>query len=518
VTAPILGSSGKSLQPPGGARQYSFVIFPYLKTSAEVSIGQLTFRSTDDPGDLPPAAAGHLREISKMLFMQDDLRIRSASYAAVPLIDLEGRDEEAVAALDNLAHLQAVVAYCYATPHPVFCDPFFRYEHASLAIFSPGKVVIFLVRPESHHHLDLVGPTNFPEPDSRGEIDGYRGLLNFKHHFWVINGSRLYPPIPQLGLNLSQDLAADFGQFIYDSSHLPLLLKLFDSPRSATSQRILRSIDWFNSSTSLTASEEESIVSLAIAFEALLGLPGIEEKTNRLVDSVALLLGRIPLLDSWVTQFYRARSEIVHEGHTARLRFVAGGSTSKTSGPLYHSLLAYGRQVFQMCVGTLLFGTMLAEKADLQEKLVTNQERFDEISRTLNDESIPPSERLRAVDAVVRTAERYRFVWESDFDVQRILNAMRAGAKAVLASDPNLDARAKIHFEGMASASRTDHYQILDEVRVLEAMMLDREPLTEPDSPRAIAFRLVRLTWSHTATNYFCLKRQRDAQGEEKAQ
>ena len=60
----------------------------------------------------------------------------------------------------------------------------------------------------------------------------------------------------------------------------------------------------------------------------------------------------MPRLDIWARQFYDTRSQIVHEGYAQQLRFVATDSRKVSEGPLYQSLLSYGRQVFQLCLGT----------------------------------------------------------------------------------------------------------------------------------------------------------------------
>jgi hypothetical protein len=67
----------------------TFAVFPFLKTSAPARIGGLTFRSTQDLESLTEAQAEHVSQIAEMLFLQDDLRIRSASYAIVPSVDLD---------------------------------------------------------------------------------------------------------------------------------------------------------------------------------------------------------------------------------------------------------------------------------------------------------------------------------------------------------------------------------------------------------------------------------------------
>ena len=262
----------------------------------------------------------------------------------------------------------------------------------------------------------------------------------------------------------------------------------------------------------MTASEEESIVSLAVAFESLLGLPENDKKTERLIDSVSLLLGRFPRLDTWVSQFYQVRSQIVHEGRAHNLRYIASPSLKKPEGPLYHSLLGYGRQVFQLCVGALLFGAGLAEKAGLQEKLVTNQERFEEMCRELSDESVLPQERLRRIAPTVQAVDRHRFVAESDFDIERILNSVRLAGKALLACDPGLEPNVKSRLERIVRADRSDHYEVLDSLRELNPIVAQAARLDDVHGPRAVTFRLVRLAWGLTFMNYFWLKKQRETQ------
>ena len=55
---------------------------------------------------------------------------------------------------------------------------------------------------------------------------------------------------------------------------------------------------------------------------------------------------------------------------------------------LYNPLLAYGRQIFQLCVGAVLFGEYLGAHTRLRDKLITNRERFELICKTLDDEGL----------------------------------------------------------------------------------------------------------------------------------
>ena len=68
-------------------------------------------------------------------------------------------------------------------------------------------------------------------------------------------------------------------------------------------------------------SESEALVHLAIALESLLKVPSGERLTERFKDAVLTLVGPIPRLDSWLDQFYTARSKAVHEGVPHELMF-----------------------------------------------------------------------------------------------------------------------------------------------------------------------------------------------------
>jgi len=125
---------------PGEVPGRAIAVFPFLKTSDPISLGTFTFRSTDDTTGLDAEDSSHVREIADMLFLQDDLRIRSATYTMLPALDLD-KTEPCVRELERI---QAVVAFCYSQPHPTFGNPFLTFEDSSLAIFSPEPVPIFM--------------------------------------------------------------------------------------------------------------------------------------------------------------------------------------------------------------------------------------------------------------------------------------------------------------------------------------------------------------------------------------
>jgi hypothetical protein len=134
---------------------------------------------------------------------------------------------------------------------------------------------------------------------------------------------------------------------------------------------VLTALTWYNRANALTSDDDSAVIHLAVAFETLLALRR-DAKTDRFVDAVSLLLGRIPRLNLWAEQFYNARSDIAHEGRTGQFHFIPAKQKNQADDPLYHSLLAYGRGIFRLCMGTLLFGAQLGARAGLRDKLVTN--------------------------------------------------------------------------------------------------------------------------------------------------
>jgi hypothetical protein len=477
---------------------FSVAILPFLKTSGSILLGGVRFRSTDDLAGLPEAEAAAVADISKMLFSNDDMRIKNASYAIVPGIDVNHGRVDAT----ELENIQALLAYLYSSPHRVFETVFLTSEHASLALFTPSDVPVLLLR-SSHN---LVQTTELPyEPDERGFVRGYAGLYNFRHHFWVAKGSRVYGPLPHPILNVAQDLQRDVTTA---SSNLryELLFRLLDRPQTPIAIRVITALRWYNSAHSKGADELAALVHLAIAFEALLGLPQ-SEKTDRLVDAIALLLGRVPRLDIWAQQFYVARSQIVHEGNAETLRFFTLDDRRKVAGQSYQSLMSYGTQVFRLCLGTLLVGADLAEQAGLEERLVTNEERYAKLCRVFSDVALPPLDRMTRATEVVDAIELYQFVRESGLQLESMLGAIRAGARTLIESGVPLGESEHSALTTIIHVPRSlDHFEELDALSIL-AQSLPDKPLTTgaEDTVR----RLVKAVWMTVFTHYYWMRDRR---------
>ena len=485
---------------------YSIAVFPFLKTTGRVLLGDLTFRSSDDLEGLPSAEAASVTEVASMLFLQDDLRIRSASCALVPFVDMTN---VSMVNVHHIANIQAVVAYLYASPHEVFGDPFLTSEHASMVIFSPGSVSRFLVQPD--FHVEPVAQRPGFEPDQFQKVRGYDALYNFRHHFWVTRGSRVYGPQPHLTLNQSQDLYADVERAASGGRAMHgLLLQLLAGPVTASSSRVFTAIKWFSDANREGNGHDAALVSLAIAFESLLGLPQTE-KTDRLVDAIALLLGRVPRLDAWAHQFYRARGSIVHEGRTERLHFVATDSRNEADGPAYQSLLSFGMRIFRLCLSTLMVGADLAHQAGLEEILVTNQQRFQKICETLKDTRVPAFERLTRVEDLVEALDHYKFLAESGLQIDTMVSAVRLAVEAVVDCNESLgQSNRNSLLTRITTISTNDRLKQLEAVQGMETLLV-ADPANASAKQVETVRKLVNVVWGYVFPQYYSLKQQRDA-------
>ena len=484
-------------------KTYSVVVFPLLKTSGPARLGSLEFRSTEDLDELPEDQAASVTEITRMLFALGDQRIERASYAIVDRVELRN----APLGLSTLGDIQAVAAYLYASPRHEFNDLFLTPEHASIAILTPNRVPAPLVRLQFnvidvHEHVSAEGnETEF--------FDGYDGLIRLRHAFWVIPGSRLYSTTPHPILNLSQDLATDVERARSVRADHRLLLELLNERDRGgeIGHRVFTAIRWFNRANSEHRDEPESFICLSVAFETLLGLPH-DAKTSRIIDAIALLLGRVPRLEDWATQFYAARSRAVHEGKAGQVAFVPKYTLDKQErATTYQSLVAYGREVFQLCLSTVLTGASLSSHADLAAKLISNSERFETVCRMLNDDSLPIAVRLEQLGPLARAINRYRYVPDTGLNRPLMLGACRAAVAVALQSTGEIDDGLRDALTALAEAPRTDdHLEQLEALHTLINQLKELQDKPTAGVPYAV-ITLLKDTWHYWFQYYFSTKR-----------
>lgn len=488
-------------------KTYSVVVFPFLKTSRPVRLGSLVFRSTDDLDGLPDDQAASVEEIADMLFALGNQRIEVASYAISDRIDLDSRGTPA--RLEEFGDIEAVVAYLYASPRHEFNNLFLTPENASIVLLTPNRVAEDLLRLR-FNVVNVDEPADL-EADSIGFVDGYDGAIGLRHHFWVAPGSRVYGTTPHPVLNISQDLALDVERSWTRADYRLLFELLMDRYREADLRnRVFTAVRWFNRANSEHREEAESFICLAVALETLLRLPRDAKKT-RFVDAIALLLGHVPRLEDWATQFYKARSRAVHEGNVGEVAFITQSTLSKQKETItYQSLLAYAREVFQLCLGTVLTGASLSSRADLEAKLITNSERFATVCRTLNDDSLSLVARLKRLDSLACEIARYQYVPDSGRAKAAMLDACRAAAKIVIDSGAEIAEGLRDAIGAMANAPRTDnHLKQLEALRTLVDEIKKQKDLTKIGEVYGM-ITLVKTTWSYLYRDYFSIRRRAD--------
>jgi len=434
-----------------------------------------------------------------MLYTQNNARVRSASYAVIPQIHVAGLFQIP----ETLKRVHCLVAYLYGTPNDQFGDPFLGYECATLLVFTPDRVSRFLIESEHHTVLDqpiAIGWDNDFAP-------GYDGMRNFMEHFWAVKGSRVYPPVPHITLNISQDLAADSGQFCQEGTGYELVRLLTDDARYIA-ERLFTALRWYNATNRAEVSESEALVNLAIAFESLLDLP-TGEKTDRFIDSVSLLLGRVPRLKDWVRQFYDARSRVAHEGKLSQSRFMIPRPGKQSEHLVYHPLLVFGREIFCLCVAAITHGAHLAESRNIAAKLKTNSERFEELCRVLDEGSMSDAKRAIEIRRLVSEINRYRFVGESGLSVALIVGAVQRAVKSLTNLQIPLTRLEQTALSKFALVSTKNELAALEALSELHTRPSSQQT-TQMAEPELTVWQLVDIAWMYTFHYYFRLKKVED--------
>jgi hypothetical protein len=478
---------------------FSVALFPYLKTSGPVRFGPYLFRSTDDLKGLSEAQATAVTEVAAMLYTQNNARVRSASYAVIPQIHVAGLYQIPEA----LKRVHCLVAYLYGTPNDQFGDPFLGYECATLLVFTPGRVNRFLI--ESEHHTVLDEPIAIAWDNDFAP--GYDGMRNFTEHFWVVKGSRVYPPVPHITLNISQDLVANCGQFFQEGTGYELVRLLTDDARHIA-ERLFTALTWYNATNRAEVSESEALVNLAIAYESLLDLP-TGNKTDRFVDSVSLLLGRVPRLTDWVRQFYDARSRVAHEGKLSQGRFMIPRPGNHSEHLVYHPLLVFGREIFRLCVAAITHGAHLAESRNIAAKLKTNSERFEELCRVLDEGPMSDARRAIEIRRLVSEINRYRFVGESGLSVAVIVGAVQRAVKGLINLPIPLTRLDQTALSKFALVSTKNELAALEALSELHTRPSSQQT-TQIAEPELVVWQLVDIAWMYTFQYYFRLKKIED--------
>ena len=398
------------------------------------------FSNTAIPREIEPPLAEHVITLSEMFFIRDHLRIKSMTCAAMQPRDIFDRD----LLLRQLIEFHTLVTFAYTIPQRDDGRPFLTEEHGSVFAFSPESVFDSLIWHD--HNVIAIPPEPTASRDESGRVQGYSGKVNGLLPIWTAKGSRIYPPTPQMWLNVTQDLSIEI-----EARFSPHLSQLFDDHygrdvNGDLPDRISSALRWYNRSASQGIDPDLAISSLAIALETLLDLEPGESVTSRFREAVTLLVGRVPRLDSWIHQFYDARSEVMHKGRSSNAMFQPiddpKARKGKHSTPSYYrSLAAYARHIFHICLATILVGTGMSQRIGLSGMLMTNQQRYETICRILSDKSQSPFVLLKSISVIASEIEAYQFVNEDGLKLETVLSAAKAVARCFVESggDPSVN-------------------------------------------------------------------------------
>ena len=494
------------------AKSNIYAFWPYLKTSRSFGYHGISFKDVEDRAGLPAKVSRDINALHKMFYLQNHLRIRRMMYS---YIELQSSTQEREV-LKTLLEFRTLVGYLYTAPGPGGGDPFLSWEHCSLFLFRPQVVSKGLVWPENNVE-SVPKSRRTPEADRWGQVAGFEGLLNNKSHMWVAKGSCIYPPSSRMWLNVSQDVSDDLHEALSTWSASPVYSYFFSDERGGgPDERFLTSLRWYNRSASSEIDDEIKIIHLSIAFESLLGLEQREGIAVRFKESVNLLLGKLPRLDSWLEQFYRARSEIIHEGSSGALSFIASDLKRKQRrlqpGSAYKPLISYGRLIFRACVAAIISGTKTAIKLRLPSMMVTNTQRLENICQVLDKGEDSPQQRLLALEEDILDVEFYQFEPDEGLRLPLVLGAARSVAKHYLQARSNDIGRHDAKLKAFVNARRTDdHFNELEALKDLDDFVEStrRQFPDREDKLASLAASLLGTVWRWTFTYFFALEEEK---------
>ncbi|HXT70949.1 MAG TPA: hypothetical protein VN700_14405 [Vicinamibacterales bacterium] len=480
--------------------------FPYLKTSERFRYRNTTFRTGADREGLSAEEQQELDELCSLFFLRDHHRITAPTFAICKTDAPEDRRTEF---LRDLREARALWTYGYSSPHRSSGDgePFLHYEHGTVFLFRRQEEVHRIYLEAQEGTVDAL-PPDYPQADERGYVRGFDCQVDGRDWGSVARGRRLYPPCSWLSLNLSQDLAHHWPD-IEQSTAFGAVVSFFTRrhERSDLHARLLTSITWYNRSLGVDTPAEVALVHLAAGFECLLALEQGPQISRRFKEAILLLIGNVPRAELWIDQFYRARSEIVHQGQASALLFQPRSTTASESKGGYRTLTTYGWLVFQICAAAIASGASVAHRHQLETLLVSNGQRFERICQQLKSSKHAPEERLLLVADDIANVADYRWVPERDLAAAPILSALQATVRTFLEARPEQDECGE-ELRAVAASKVADTLDALDRLRRLhDAIKQARWTTGREDRLRGTVTTLIDAAWSYLGLLYFQLKR-----------
>jgi hypothetical protein len=435
-----------------------FGVFPYLCTDRTVAVQGITLLSSDDLADVTPEIRERLDTLCAMFFAGDGVQIKRMTCCHVWLHD----ESHFRQMMMQLYEIRLLLGYLYSSPSHTG-DVFLSSESSSLFAFRPGQVASSLVR-NSHTEGDRTRLLIECDEPKLGFLEGYEGIRNMTGHLWVARGSRIYPELHHQTLNYSQYIARNLAEFLAHAHnwafrHLYLGQRRPQESTDELHPRIYNGLEWYLKSCRGAISESEALVHLAIAIESLMKVPSGKDLTERFKDAVLTLIGPVPRLDSWLEQFYLARSKAVHEGVPHELMFLAVDKEHAKKARrgekdvfLHRSLIEYGRRIFRLCLNNIISAAANVSAIDLDKLFVHNAERLLAIRKILSDKKLSQGQRLSKADGPIGELLRFQDIWfEPQVEFADVLHVMRDLLKVFTEANPTLSDDARQAIQGFLS-------------------------------------------------------------------
>ena len=142
----------------------------------------------------------------------------------------------------------------------------------------------------------------------------------------------------------------------------------------------------------------------------------------------------------------------------------------------------------------------MAEKANLADTLVTNQERFERICKVLDESADRPSEALSQIAPMVRAASQYRYVSEPGLKVEPMIGAAKRAAKVLLKAPfeitPDLTQSLQEFVEAKSSPIH------LVELKALKSVNSHLESWSASHGVETAGIELMKLVWQYLGLHY----------------
>ncbi len=448
-----------------------FIVLPYLHAEKTFNIGGIPFFSKIPNEINQPQIVSGLGEVTKLFWFDEQDPIEDVLFSVVDLAeDKTGKK----APLKQVQEAHTVLTFILLRESWIF------QEQASIFLFTPEQIL--------YYKKKLAKSEWKP---------GYRAIMNWQHQFEVAPGQKILPVFPTPIEHVSQfkQLSNFWDQLEYgDYAHMEGILDLVrgdilqHSEQKELFETLLRAMSWYNKSFSKFTSQEEKLISLAIAFEILYHDEGSRLSIS---DELKLHLGGIFGNDAqimkWVDQFYSARSSLVHEGTASQMRFASSGKSGKEL--LKKPLIHYGQKLLRICIFNMLNASVHYERNNIHSWFIHDNQRLENIIQSMNDSAKTAEVKFQDVVKTIYELEEPAGIFTDQSAIEyKIVNA--AGKKLIASYRElvgvDISTVAKIFDEILKTTDQNelvDCYQKLAEILKKDlAMYRDR---FYPPGPRA---------------------------------